>query len=288
MNSFCSSPFPHLKCQLIVWFGSDGQPCVFPLLTVSDPSQKSWVCVKSVVKDKTGAGRQKKTKTFFYAKCQKRRESDRLTNANWWVLIVVSVRLTHNSAGTRHAVTRVGHTVVFDHRSSYGRVGWKPEATVVDDGWFETVDGCWKTKRKFEMMNKATRDEPSFWIGTTTVCHDLLTFAARWGSVPSAINVADEIAATNHLIALIARVGDHAQIVSSIVDQLVATAGYPGRQTTLDVWKPIEPDFQRERRRRIEKGISLLLLVTSHDKLHDTYICIQEGIHQRSQSPCMF
>ena len=167
-----------------------------------------------------------------------------LTNAHRWVSIVVAIGLTHNAARSRHAIARVGQAVVFHYRAGYGRVGREPEATVVDDGRLETVHGCdggesekrnaSKKERKKNGNDENNTEKKTWFLRIQTwQRHELLTFAARRRSVPATIDVADQVSPSDDLIPFVAGVGDHAQIVASIIDQLVGTVGDTGRHAAL-------------------------------------------------------
>ena len=158
----------------------------------------------------------------------------------------MAVRLTDEAARARHTIAWVGQAIVFYHRAGYGWVGWEPETTIVDHRWFQTIHGCVfyrvGTKReKNKNENTHVLDESKYMDFSIRVeqkkknCHELLTFATRWRSVPATINITDKISTTDELVAIITRVWGHAQIVTGIVNQLVTTVGNSGRHPALNV-----------------------------------------------------
>lgn len=122
----------------------DVRRCVFPLLTVNGPSR---VMSHKSVTVKAQADENSTTTTILLLNelVSKRQ----LTDADWRILVVVTIDLTDYPARSRHTITWVSQAIIFNHRSGYGRVGRKAEATIVDDGRLETVDS-WIKKLEHE------------------------------------------------------------------------------------------------------------------------------------------
>jgi hypothetical protein len=100
-------------------------------------------------------------------------------------------------------------------------------------------------------------------------CHELLTFATRWRSVPATVDITDQISTTDDLVAVVARVWGHAQIVTRVVDQYVTAVGNSGRHPALNIWR-CWLDTSDRWRRRIVCAFS-------------TYICIRADIRRRNR-----
>lgn len=136
------------------------------------------------------------------------------------ILVVVAVQLTDDLGRAGHPVPRVGQAVILDHSSSDGRIGRQAEPAVVDDGRFQTVDGCMSNNHLSSSLRK-----PSL----LTRANLGLTFTSRWRPIPSSIDVTNQVSSANQLISFRTRIGNHAEVVTRIVDQLVATVDYACR-----------------------------------------------------------
>lgn len=113
-------------------------------------------------------------------------------DADGRILVIVAIRLADDSG--RSSKNVVGSpAVVIDDGTGHRRIGRQPEASVGNGRWFQTVN----------------------------------RFAARWRTVPSAVDVADEVSAADELVTVFTAVGNDAEILARAVDEFVAATGNP-------------------------------------------------------------